>query len=351
MRNASRNGVFLGVSAWCAALALQTSAGAQTPSVEYLAPLSCPDAAAFSTEFSRRLPARDAKTARTSLRVQIQATPGGGYQGHIDFPGLPQGGARQLQSASCGELVQALALVAAVVLKEDAEKKDGEKVDAESSAPAAVAPAVVVAPAPQAAPPSSPIARTEQPPTKLPRPSVGAHWLLSARLGANLETGALPNASVGPRLTLGGEWMFTRNSGVALALSAALPSTQTVSVEQVEATFRFAAVRLESYAAQQLTSWLAAQAGAFFELGRLRGTSNVDPTAEGLSPWRAAGLLARGKLRLFRPFWFHASAGVVLPLTRSSFWVDRQVPAERILLHRVASSGLTAEIGVSVQLP
>jgi hypothetical protein len=106
--------------AWCTALLLfwcttPPARGQGTASLEYAAPAECPAQAEFVRRLARRLPGAPPPGGST-LKVSVARTEGPRYRGRLtltDDAGLV--GQRTIEARSCGEAVDALAFVAALL--------------------------------------------------------------------------------------------------------------------------------------------------------------------------------------------------------------------------------------------
>ncbi|WP_437630080.1 hypothetical protein [Sorangium sp. So ce854] len=233
---------------------------------------------------------------------------------------LQAGGRTRLLSsepgATCGELVEALALTIAILL-------DSEPVPAPvAPAPPPVAPAPPpVAPAPSPAPPP----RRPAPPP--PPPRAPPSWDVSAELGAAgtvglldpLRAAAMADVSLRRRAWsagLGAVWLPSQDIDVGPGVA---------SIGLVAATARGCATIAGALDGLRLSACAASVLGAVHGAGR-----GLTPSREESAPWFAVGgsALAEGPLFGSRALGWSARATVLVPVARARFTVDRRAGSD-----------------------
>ncbi|WP_437874578.1 hypothetical protein [Sorangium sp. So ce513] len=223
---------------------------------------------------------------------------------------LQAGGRTRLLSsepgATCGELVEALALTVAILL-------DSEPVPPPAPAPPAPAP---VPPAP--APP-----RRRPAPPPPPSPS----WDVSAELGAAgtvglldpLRVAAMADVSLRRRAWsagLGAVWLPSQDIDVA-------PGAASLGL--VAATARGCATIAGALDGPRLSACAASVLGAVHGAGK-----GLSPNREDSAPWFAVGgsALAEGPLFGSRALGWSARATVLVPVARARFTVERRAGSD-----------------------
>jgi hypothetical protein len=313
--------------------------------LDYQAPPSCPPASVFEAEVWRRLSPEGVRaTEQRSLGVTI-AQDAMGYRGTLRVSESSDGASgRELGSADCGELVRALALVAAVVLNPAETAEPGPSTSAAPPASPEAAPsaaAVVTGPkvAPVPSPPSEPSPRSYPPQGRLA--VVGA-------VAASLHTAVAGDLVWSPRIAVGAEYLSIRwpwGIGIRLSLTRAESGVQTIVGS---ADFVWTLGRLEICPILRPSAGLTVGACGLFEAGEVRGTSSTTSTAR---RWLAPGGLARVEGRAFGPLWVYGDLGVTRPLIRTEFYVDRQGGQSSERVYKVPEAVLTAGLGLLVRWP
>ncbi|WP_437774644.1 hypothetical protein [Sorangium sp. So ce1097] len=239
---------------------------------------------------------------------------------------LQAGGRTRLLSsepgATCGELVEALALTIAILL-------DSEPVPAPAPAPAPPAPAPVP-PAPASVPPAPapvPPPRRPAPPPPPRSPPAPPSWDVSAELGAAgtvglldpLRAAAMAGVSLRRRAWsagLGAVWLPTQDIDVDPGVA---------SIGLVAATARGCATIAGELDGLRLSACAASVLGAVHGAGR-----GLTPSREESAPWFGVGgsALAEGPLFGSRALGWSARATVLVPVARARFTVDRRAGSD-----------------------
>lgn len=295
-------------------------------SIDYQAPPECPNAASFEAQVVSRLADEKPLERREPVRVRI-GREAEGFHGSVELGEPPT--ARELDSADCGELLQALALIAAVLLQSESESQ--------SKPPRVETPAI----APAAALPSP--ARAQDTRATSPR------WVAVLGLGGGIEQGSLPSPWLAPRIRLGMEFGRVLPWAAEIGVSATLPRSAEVSVEDTRATLRLSAARLDGCVTRRFDPRWQLAGCALFEAGRLDGRSAMSSGAQHML-WLAPGIQLRAELVLGRPWSVFAQASDRWPLVRGRFAFSRPTtPPTVALAYEVPAQALAAEIGVFVR--
>ncbi|WP_437766376.1 hypothetical protein WMF27_24900 [Sorangium sp. So ce281] len=235
------------------------------------------------------------------------------------------GRTRQLSSevgASCGELVEAVALTIAILL------------DSDPPAPAPVAPAPAPAPAP-VAPAAAPAPVVPAPPRPPPRAARGD---VSMELGAAQTVGmldpfraaAMADVSLRRRAWsagVGGVWLPPQDTELAPGV---------VSLGLAAATARGCATIAGALDGLRLSACAAAMLGAVYGSGK-----GFAPDREASAPWFALGgsAVAEGTLLGSSALGWSARATLLAPVARARFTVERRAGGE-------AGAPLTQEVAL-----
>lgn len=327
-------------------LSAPQSAAAQIPSVGYEAPPQCPKLEVFASALAGRSAGPSShEVGEPSLRVRI-ASSAEGFHGSVELRGSAQASEpRELSSSRCDDLVQALALAAAVLLTPvDAEIDPSEDTVARSVSPP------VTAAAASAAGPERPAAESPRAPSGTQSAAHASRLRARTRLGLSLEHGALPRTSLSPRLGLAGVLSLTRNSQLELGLSAGLPLRQSTAVDGSSARFELWAVRSEACLGVRLSDRVELVPCAVGELGQLRAIGLLTPQQVDRRAWWAFGGSVAGRAELTRHLGIYTDFGVLRPLTRPHYYFAQPAaPTQGVAVHRVAASTLSAELGFYFQ--
>ena len=299
---------------------------------DYEARPGCPDADAFVREVLARAPrarvANAAERART-LVARIR-TSGRELEGALvvrDVDGATT--ERTVHAQSCGELVTALAVIAAIVI-DPITAKSGELDAADAGPP----PAAPVVPSPE--PPVTP------PPVSVPEGTTA--WTFSAGAGGGLVGGASPTVLLSVPVFL----EASRQVSGVVEPAARLRFERT-SLGSTTGSAGGASFVLTSGAADVCPIALRArsfriQPCARAELGALTARGRgVEPTRSDTRPWFALGPVARARLEIAGPVFAELEAALLASFIRDRFYVE---PAT--LIYRPPALGGTTAFAVGV---
>ncbi|WP_438013968.1 hypothetical protein WMF18_23935 [Sorangium sp. So ce315] len=233
---------------------------------------------------------------------------------------LQAGGRTRLLSsepgATCGELVEALALTIAILL-------DSEPAPPPAPPAPAPPPPVPVPPAPAPVPPP----RRPAPPSPPRPPPPPPSWDVSAELGAAgtvgllepLRAAAMADVSLRRRAWsagLGAVWLPSQDIDVDPGVA---------STGLVAATARGCATIAGELDGLRLSACAASVLGAVHGTGR-----GLTPSREESAPWFAVGgsALAEGPIFGSRALGWSARATVLVPVARARFTVDRRAGSD-----------------------
>ena len=273
--------------------------------IDYEAPAGCPSRTSFAGEiFARTTKAREAgaETARV-MHVRVVKR-GDAHSGRL---WIDEGAAREVDGASCGEVVGALGLVAALAVDPQA-----------SMAPR---PTPVAEPAP---PPPPPPAEPEKPPPSPPpraeRTRIG--------IGAGVEAAMIADAVIAGRvlgqIELAGS-LFAPSFRAALVRS--LDVERTPSLGSATLTWTKAGIDACPLRIDLVSDAIALRPCAAFDIGVLKAEGTGVTEARSRSrPWVSTGAHARLVWSVVRAFALEVEGGFVVPLLREDFFFEPNVP-------------------------
>lgn len=269
--------------------------------VTYDAPSDCPGAQSFAAEVDRRRSARVGSSRALPDGAEIvitKAAPPAAYHGRLRL----DGGLREVDGATCVEVVEALALIVAVA-EEELEAAPPAQPPTPAPAPVPVGASMVEGPGPA------------------PRAESGARAVAGVALG--VTTAAAPEASPLVEVFGGIGW---RGASVRLVAAA----SRSFEITTPGGTARFerwtgrvvgCALTIE-LAALHLTPCLATEAGALIG----SGLSMVNASSSALA-WAAAAAGGRLEWDLSRHLFVEADARAILPLLRHRYVARPEVTA------------------------
>ena len=287
--------------------------GAEDAATVYEAPPECPKAHVFEAEVEKRSPGTTASNARVAITGSARA----GYEGRV----ILDGQARDIQTATCEEAVQALALAVAMAAIDDAPDAAG----GDDSLPE-----------PRVLPTASPPPDEDQTAANDPSPSVtGPRPLFGLALGATggVGPGLAPALAIFGGLDLGGRTIRlgiggARSGAVATDLGSARFTRVGLYVDGCPISLRRGALELSPCVR--------------LDGGVLRGSGESLENAEATAlPWLAASAGGRLLADVTPAFFLEAEARAVAPLLRHTFFVR---PNDRV--YRMPL--VTAEAFISV---
>jgi hypothetical protein len=296
--------------------------------LEYRAPATCPTADAFLSQV--RVRTRRPRLAREGERAPLFVVvlePGADRaRGELRVRDENDDSerVRTVSSASCAELADALALIAALTLDPNA-----------STAPHVEAPpASSSAPAPRP-PASSPIAAPPTPRLRSVEAFVG--------VDAAIQTAVAPDVVGSGALFAGVTWI--RRLTLRLDVQRSLADTVTTPIGS--ATFTWTSGTLGAcpfpFGPRPLTVELCAAA----QVGVLEGVGEGPPNARAQRfAWVAPELLGRVRVRWPSPLFFEGQAGGVLPLVPVRFFFEPSTP-----VWSTPTVGATVSVGVGSLFP
>ena len=317
--------------------------------VHYAAHAGCPDGESFVAQLLARTPrarpAADDELARTFVvRISAQGT---GSRGVLTLSGAESDeAAREVSARRCGDVVSALALIAALIVDPDA-----------STSPLA--------------PPPAPAAHDEPPNavTASPGPDRGVatfagaaarrdieQILLSGALGAELMGAVAPHPVLLPRVSLELSWQ--RKSLVAPSVRLSFGRGETdVGVGNVgRAKFVWVSGRLElcPIGISPVKKSMIRPCAAFEGGALTAGGVDIPEPREETRPLLAAAALARASFSVAGPVELELYGGIEAPLVRDEYVIiDRSRPAaeQQIVAHVVPSLGGFGGLAVALKTP
>ncbi len=312
--------------------------GETTPvALLYEAPATCPDAEAFRTLVRRRTPrfrenTTDPLAVRVSVRLRVaHAHATGGLE--VTAPGGERS-SRTLTGASCGELADALALMAALAIDPLAATRPTPAPPAAMSAiappppppppppvPPPPLPPVDLPPAPRAPPPASPPAGLATPsPAPGAPPGPAPRWHLSVGGGAEVSSGITPEALLGPRFFLEATSPPRGVFGWSLRAGFVRSSLSNIPGDSGLASFTWTVGTLDVAPLKWSRGPFALFPSALVEAGELDGRGvSPPPAGEATRGWLALAALARARWTPVRPLSLEIDGGARFPLLRDQF--------------------------------
>jgi hypothetical protein len=293
------------------------------PLASYDAPPECPTAAAFSARVEART--RLYRTEPVALDVALHAEGGsGGTRGRLVVQHAGNVTEREIAGRDCDEVVEALALIAAITIDPTADTSPHPTAHAE--APPAAAPA----------------------PTPTPVSEAPATWHVEPGVAFVVDGALAPDPSFGERAFVS----YARDSPAAplsaLGLAATFVQSGTVSTgPDQSAAFELYTLRLEACTFGLARGILRLVPCVFGEGGVLRaqGTHPAESLDQRVG-WAAVGPLGSLSARVLRVLDLRADLGAVVPLTRYRFrFIDEPTVTE------TPSVAVTAAVGVAVAIP
>lgn len=278
------------------ALVARHALAGDLPIASYQVEGSCPARDVFDARVLARLGERSVRSDGVQLGVEIVRG------ASVDQPNTYQGrlhareegamaSTREVQGASCSEVIEALALLAALSL----ETRSG-----------ALA--------------SEPV---EPPPEPEPPPS-STSWRLGPLALALAQSAAAPEGGLGAGVGVGLQapaygllrpWLM-------LAVYRTLPSSAALPDSIAQARFHLtAAYAVGCPVRWPVEGWWSLRPCIDLDVGRLTGRglgSERIETRRGL--WASAGLAGRGEVHVWGPVWLAALVGAVVPFSRHEFY-------------------------------
>lgn len=301
-------------------------------SVEWKAHGDCPEVNDYwrgIVDRSSRI--RRASTGEQAIRARIEIRKSGDRSvGTLTLGGAP----REVAAATCGEVIDALALMTVLAL--DPEALTTPPVVASTVAPPSATPSatVTITPAPPPPPPPSPTTVVDVAP---PQPTAAAYTFSAAAGGQLLAIGhgAAHGAIAAAELRHGG-------SSVRLTFGHA-NSELIVDQRGPGARFAFDTGRFDA-CPWSLGDAFRVTACAGLSGGVVTATpQNVIRPKPQRRPWFAAHIHARSEIRLTSLIGLEAEVGVVVPFVREDF-----VVAPDLFLYRPPAVMLSSQLALAV---
>jgi hypothetical protein len=300
--------------------------------LDYSAPTRCPEANSFREQVlgrTKRVTFADARAPGSLVwSVKIAETSGGSRGTLRVTDEQPSTLERHVNAASCEQVVDALALVAALSVDPDASLTT--RPQAEPAAPRAATP-----PAPPAPSPAPPAKRQASDKTSATKLSLG--------LTLTGRTGIAPRLTWAPRPSIG--LSFRSRSGYTWGFSvSATQARGDATVDVGQADFTWTLARLEVFPVRTTYGNWRFEPAVFIEAGQLRARGvAVLPAAAVRRPALTAGALGRLSFLAFDLLWFDLEGGPLAPLVRDRFYLFDNTTVFRI-------PAVTSYVGAGVGL-
>lgn len=294
-------------------LLLAGSARAEPPAVsvalDYRAPASCPDAAAFRAHVASRTPrvsfVAEGKPSELQWRVTLARTPSG-VRGRLRVTSAQRGHLeRQVEAADCAGVESALSLVAALSVDPEA-----SLTPVKESAPKVSSPTVE-----RPAPPASSPAPVPPPPPSARRLRLSLGLALAGRTGVASQIAWAARPFVGFSLRSRGGYTW----GLGLSATQARGSA---ALANGQADLTWSLARLEAFPVRASFGALRLEPTLFFEAGQLRARGvGISPSTEVRRPALFTGALARVSLLAFDLLLLQLEAGPLVAIERDRFYL------------------------------
>lgn len=349
-----------GVAAGIAATALVASAGARAEPppirIDYHAHAGCPAAPVLLDEITRRTPlARFATQRELALEVRARVTlRGRESRGTLVLGAGKRRVVREIESASCDEIISAFALITALAV--DPRASTAPRPPPALPPPTPLPPAL---PSPALAPPTRTRSIAAPPPADLlasPLPALLAtpplvaaprpgFWIVGARASATFAV--TPRALVGGGLFV--ERAFDAEARASLRLALELAATGAFDAGPAGASFWQATLRLDGcvlgqrpVARLRIAPCLRAEGGVLHASGILGGA--LTQIEQAPVPWLGIGIAPLLSLDLANLV-VEAQGGPTFPLVRRTFRFD----SPDYVIHEVPPVVWTIGLGAGIR--
>jgi hypothetical protein len=305
------------VGLWCALLTGALHAQTAPPiaiSLDYSAPDGCPDANSFRQQVQARTKRVSfAEPGALAWSIKVAETSGGSRGTLRVTREKPSKLERSVKASSCAQVVDALALVAALSVDPDASLGPREK-----PKPAA----------PSSAPPPAPSA----PKTRAQRGARADATATKLVLGLTLtgRSGIAPQLAWAPRPFVGLNFRSRGGYTWGLSLSAS-QARGSATVDLGQADFTWSLGRLELFPVRASFGNWRLEPALFIEAGQLRARGvAVAPAAEVRRPALLAGALGRVSLLAFELLELEVEGGPIAPIVRDRFYLFESTTVFRV---------------------
>jgi hypothetical protein len=306
--------------------------------LDYEAARGCPDRRGFVAELRRRLPQGIQVAAGTVLTIII-STDGAETHGSLRF----DGGMREVSGRSCGDVVRALALVAALALESaaeppsasaDANVDEAEDADADAAEPAPAR--------------GQPTPSVLLPPPPPPAGFLGG-WHVGAGVGLAYGIGFAPEAVLAVPLFLDVIGKDTGWLSPALRVGFVRRSSGSIMTQVGAAELTWTVGSLDGCAVQLPMGRrlpLTVRGCGRVEAGAIEASAGpmVAHPTHPVRPWLAVGPTARLSWAAWKRLSCEGEVAAVFPLIRDRFFVE---PATTI--REVPAAAVTATFGLAVR--
>lgn len=336
-------------SALLVGVLLAASARAEaTGTVEYTAAPGCPPADVFVQQVAARTPVFRERAADHAIRVELVSEPGG-VLGRASLVLAGHAAERELRAARCEEVVEALALVVAILIDPNADTRPiavttapPEETPPEPATPAP--PAVVREPVPVREP--RPVRKPPEPAPAAPARSGRAYRFVAGAHAASVGAVA-PELTLGPRVFAGVDLRAGAPWPSSLRLSGARLFSRTLREGEGSATLVLDAGRVDACFLRLREGRLALEPCAGIDLGAVRvdGEHPLGGSDHTLL-WAAAGGLVRSTVTVLDWLVGEAEIGLDVPLVQYRYSFRGQEP-----LFQSGRAGLHLGLGLGVLFP
>jgi hypothetical protein len=318
---------------------------------EYTAPAGCPPGEAFSQQVAARTPVFREHGAEHAVRVEIVNEPEG-VLGRASLVLSGHAAERELRAARCEEVVEALALVVAILIDPNADTRPialpaappGEPTP--DPTPAPTAPAVTASPRPAPPGPAPKPERSSVPQKPRVRP-VERWYRFVAGAHAAAEGAVAPELTLGPRLFFGADLHRSLPWPTSLRLSGARLFSRTLRDGGGTARLVLDAGRIDTCWLRLGEGHLVLEPCAGFDVGvvRVEGEHPLGGNDHTLF-WADIGALVRASVGFLDRFVGEVDIGVDIPLVQYRYSFRGQAP-----LFQSARVGMHLGAGLGVRFP
>jgi hypothetical protein len=312
-------------------------AGSEAIRIEFEAPAQCSDENAFVSQLRARTQRAHIVTAgeqeRRAFHLTITAS-GDAYDGRLLIRSGDRQASREVTGATCDEVLNALALVAALAIDPHASTADIAPASAPGPAPE---------PAPPPTPPPTPVASEPKPPAPEKTSREEGTWRVAVGATGGARAGSLPSLSPDGAVFAA----LSKDRGafapeIRLAYVQAL--SQTLAPGAGTVAFDFGTARLEACPVRVRWKDVSVIPCATLEVGSTSasaaGVENPESTHRG---WYAGGAVARVEWEVTKRVVLEASADVLVPFRHDRFYFG----PDNLTVYETPSLGAAASLGVA----
>jgi len=258
---------------------------------------------------------------------------------------------RRVTGRSCGDVVAALALVAALIVDPQASTKPVAALTIPAPAPAA--PSVPTPlPPPVPTPPPPVMARVEVTSLPTPVPAV-ARWRFESDVGASVRTGIASEPAFGAQAGLGLAQRSTSWAALSVRTSFLVAQAEDATTREGTARFRWVLGRVGAcVGGPRFANRLDVRGCAFTEGGALLADGiAVENPQSIVRPWVASGLGARIGWHITDRFGLEVEVAGLVPMLRDTFAFGPPSGMPTLVLPEVPAVSGSLSVGIVTTAP